>query len=404
MEANLKVKLEEAVDAAQQAAIDATHAIYLHPEPGDHETFAVSYLTDILRTAGFTIKENLAGLPTAFEADYGSGHPRIALLAEYDALPGYGPNKDQWGHACGHNWIAGNCLGTALAMKKLIDEKMISGTICFMGCPAEESTGGKVTMTEQGCFDDMDLAMQIHITNGNEAQVGGGALAFNGIEFTFHGVASHAAAAPEKGINALDACYLMFNGVNALRQHVPSDVKLHGIIVNGGAAPNIVPAEAASRWEIRAEKRSTVDALEKRFFDIAQGACLMTGATYSWRYFENKFDNCINFDSLDRLMVDAIHTSGYTNVKVSTDAGAGSTDVGNVSQVCPTVHVNMGVGNMDGYTCHEEPFLQYTDGKGAYEILRNAIYAQTYLSVEACTDAAVRQMLAEAKGQLKQDA
>ncbi|HCV55154.1 MAG TPA: amidohydrolase, partial [Erysipelotrichaceae bacterium] len=97
----------------------------------------------------------------------------------------------------------------------------------------------------------MDLAMQIHITNGNEAMVGGGALAFNGIEFTFHGVASHAAAAPEKGINALDACYLMFNGVNALRQHVPSDVKLHGIIVNGGAAPNIVPAEAASRWEIR---------------------------------------------------------------------------------------------------------------------------------------------------------
>ena len=117
MEASLKAKLAKAVDAVQKAAVDATHNIWLHPEQGDHETYAVSYLTDVLRKEGFTVRENLAGLATAFEADYGSGHPRIALLAEYDALPGYGPNKDQWGHACGHNWIAGNCLGTALAMK-----------------------------------------------------------------------------------------------------------------------------------------------------------------------------------------------------------------------------------------------------------------------------------------------
>ena len=400
MEANLRAKLEEAVDAVQKAAIDATHNIWLHPEQGDHEEYAVAYLTGVLKDAGFTIKENVAGLATAFESDYGSGHPRIALLAEYDALPGYGPNKDQWGHACGHNWIAGNCLGTALAMKKLIDEKVISGTICFMGCPAEESTGGKIPMAEQGFFDDMDLAMQIHISNGNEAEVGGGALALNGIEFTFHGVASHAAAAPERGINALDACYLMFNGVNALRQHVTPDVRLHGIIVKGGAAPNIVPAEAVSRWEIRAEKRSTVDALEKRFFDIAQGACLMTGATYDWHYFENKFDNCVNFDELDQRMVEAIHASGYEHAFISKSSGAGSTDVGNVSQVCPTVHVNMGVGNMDGYSCHDEPFLKYTDGDGAYQILKNAIYAQTWLSVEACADASMQKMLAEAKKSL----
>ena len=400
MEANLRAKLEEAVDAVQKAAIDATHNIWLHPEQGDHEEYAVAYLTGVLKDAGFTIKENVAGLATAFESDYGSGHPRIALLAEYDALPGYGPNKDQWGHACGHNWIAGNCLGTALAMKKLIDEKVISGTICFMGCPAEESTGGKIPMAEQGFFDDMDLAMQIHISNGNEAEVGGGALALNGIEFTFHGVASHAAAAPERGINALDACYLMFNGVNALRQHVTPDVRLHGIIVKGGAAPNIVPAEAVSRWEIRAEKRSTVDALEKRFFDIAQGACLMTGATYDWHYFENKFDNCVNFDELDQRMVEAIHASGYEHAFISKSSGAGSTDVGNVSQVCPTVHVNMGVGNMDGYSCHDEPFLKYTDGDGAYQILKNAIYAQTWLSVEACADASMQKMLADAKKSL----
>ena len=400
MEANLRAKLEEAVDAVQKAAIDATHNIWLHPEQGDHEEYAVAYLTGVLKDAGFTIKENVAGLATAFESDYGSGHPRNALLAEYDALPGYGPNKDQWGHACGHNWIAGNCLGTALAMKKLIDEKVISGTICFMGCPAEESTGGKIPMAEQGFFDDMDLAMQIHISNGNEAEVGGGALALNGIEFTFHGVASHAAAAPERGINALDACYLMFNGVNALRQHVTPDVRLHGIIVKGGAAPNIVPAEAVSRWEIRAEKRSTVDALEKRFFDIAQGACLMTGATYDWHYFENKFDNCVNFDELDQRMVEAIHASGYEHAFISKSSGAGSTDVGNVSQVCPTVHVNMGVGNMDGYSCHDEPFLKYTDGDGAYQILKNAIYAQTWLSVEACADASMQKMLAEAKESL----
>lgn len=400
MEASLKAKLAKAVDAVQKAAVDATHNIWLHPEQGDHETYAVSYLTDVLRKEGFTVRENLAGLATAFEADYGSGHPRIALLAEYDALPGYGPNKDQWGHACGHNWIAGNCLGTALAMKKLIDEKVVSGTICFMGCPTEESTGGKIPMAEQGCFDDMDLAMQIHINNGNQAEVGGGALAMNGIEFTFHGAASHAAAAPERGINALDACYLMFNGVNALRQHVTSDVRLHGIIVKGGAAPNIVPAEAVSRWEIRAEERSTVDALEKRFFDIAQGACLMTGATYDWHYFENKFDNCINFDELDQRMVEAIHASGYEHAIISKSSGAGSTDVGNVSQVCPTVHVNMGVGNMDGYSCHDEPFLKYTDGDGAYQILKNAIYAQTWLSVEAGADASMQKMLADAKKSL----
>ncbi len=401
MDAKMKKHLHEVTASVLKDAEAVSHEIWSHPESGDHEFHAVEYLTGRLQEAGFRIRKPLAGLETAFEADYGKGKPRIALLAEYDALPGFGPNQDQWGHACGHNWIAANTYGTAMVMKKLIDEGLIKGTICYMGCPAEETTGGKIPMAEQGVFDDMDLAMQIHITGGTQSMVGGQALALNGIEFTFHGVSSHAAAAPQNGINALDACYLMFNGINALRQHVTPDVRMHGVIINGGLAPNVVPALAVSRWEVRAAERESVDMLEKKVLNIAQGACLMTGATYEWKYFENRFDNCVFDSKLLDVLQEGMKEAGVKDIIRPDGPGAGSTDVGNVSQVCPTVYANLAVGNTDGYGTHQEGFLQHTDSKLAYKALEKAIFAQAYTCVQACTDKGMQAEIRRQKRALK---
>ncbi|MBQ1356574.1 MAG: amidohydrolase [Solobacterium sp.] len=396
----IQQRIRELAEQYRPAYEEVCHEIFLHPEEGLKEFFAADYITGRLQAAGFRITRPAGGLETAFIAEYGEGHPRLALLAEYDALPGYGPLKDQWGHACGHNWIAANTWGTAMIMKDLLDEGLVSGTICYVGCPAEETIGGKVNLAEAGCFDDMDAAVQIHIGSGSGAYVGGHALALNGIEVTYHGVSSHAAGAPERGVNALDAAYLTFDGVNALRQHVTPDVRMHGVIINGGLAPNVVPALAVSRWEVRAAERATVDELERKFLNIVQGACLMTGATSEWKYFENKFDNCVNIAELNELFGQGFAFAGEAEIHTEPRGGSGSTDVGNVSMVCPTAFSHLGVGNTDGSGAHQEEFLPHCDGPEAYAALSRAVLAQTYFCAGIAADQDLQARLSECKQKL----
>ncbi|MBQ6355618.1 MAG: M20 family metallopeptidase, partial [Solobacterium sp.] len=346
---------------------------------------------------GFRVTAPLGGLPTAFRAEYGSGHPKVAFLAEYDALPGYGPLKDQNGHACGHNWIAANTFGACDVLRQLYDGHHFTGTIVYMGCPAEEMLGGKVNMVDAGCFDDIDAAMQIHIAGGTETKLAGQSLAIDSVEFTYHGVSSHAAGAPERGVNALDACYLMFDGVNALRQHVTPDARIHGVITNGGLAPNVVPALASSRWFVRAADRKYLNVLTQKVINCARGGAMMTGAEMEWRYFENSYDNMKLNQTLIDAMAECMRAAGVENINTAEEAPRGSSDVGNVAWVTPTIACNMGIGNTDGAECHEESFLCNVIGERGFAGLHKAVLSQAFLALRIFTDADMQKELAAQK-------
>ena len=372
--------------------------VYDYAELGCEEVKTSRYLTDMLAKLGFTVTFPYGGLDTAFKAEYGSGHPKVAFLAEYDALPGYGPNHDQNGHACGHNWIAANTFGACAVLAALAEH--FTGTIVYMGCPAEEMLGGKVNMVDNGCFDDIDAAMQIHIAGGDETKIAGQSLAIDSVEFTYYGKASHAAGHPENGINALDACYLMFDGVNALRQHTTPDSRIHGIIVNGGGAPNVVPNFAKSRFMVRAAERSYLKGLTEKVINCARGAALMTGATMEWRYYENSYDNMKLQPELISRFAECLKEAGVEKVDTQPQPPSGSTDVGNVAWVCPTVMGNMGVGNTDGSNCHDEEFLPYCIGDYGFKALHKAVLAQTFMALQIFTDGKLQEILAEEKKKL----
>ena len=192
----------------------------------------MNFLLKTLKQHEFEIIENYCDLPTAFRAEFSCGEgPSIAFLAEYDALPGYGPDKVP-GHACGHNWIAAGTCGAAIVLSKLKED--FKGKIVVIGTPAEETIGGKVNMVEANAFDDIDVVLQMHLESNNNLECK--TLAIDCIKFQFTGKAAHASSHPEKGINALDAVQLMFAGINALRQHITSDARIHGIITYGGDA------------------------------------------------------------------------------------------------------------------------------------------------------------------------
>ena len=375
----------KAIEIADRRAAEFEHVnqvVYDFAELGMEEHKTVAFLTEELRKLGFTVTHPYCGLETGFRAEIGSGHPKVAFLAEYDALPGYGPNADQNGHACGHNWIGANCFGACAVLAELSEH--FEGTIVYMGCPAEEAYGGKVDLVNGGAFDDIDAAMQIHISGGDESLLGATTLAIDSVEFTFEGVAAHAAGFPEKGVNALDACYLTFNGINALRQHVTPDVRIHGVINEGGTVPNIVPSHCVAKFFVRAADREYLTGLTQKVINCAKGAELMTGAKLSWRYFENSFDNVKLCPALQNLMRDNLVMAGEEEkfLNMATQPPGGSSDVGNVSQVCPTVMVNMGIHNQDGSNCHEEAFLPYCTGEYGFKGLNKAVKAQALTALD----------------------
>ena len=398
MELNELYELARELEAAGAKHYEEVcQRIYDYAELGEQEFQSSAYLKEQLEALGFTVTAPIGGLPTAFRAEYGSGHPKVAFLAEYDALPGYGPLKDQNGHACGHNWIAANTFGACDVLRQLYDRHHFTGTIVYMGCPAEEMLGGKVNMVDAGCFDDIDAAMQIHISGGIETKLAGQSLAIDSVEFTYHGVSSHAAGAPERGVNALDACYLMFDGVNALRQHVTPDARIHGVITNGGLAPNVVPALASSRWFVRAADRRYLNELTQKVINCARGGAMMTGAEMEWRYFENSYDNMKLNQTLIDAMAACMKAAGVENIITAEEAPRGSSDVGNVAWVTPTVACNMGIGNTDGAECHEESFLCNVIGERGFAGLHKAVLSQAFLALRIFTDADMQKELAAQK-------
>ncbi|NLY45669.1 MAG: M20 family metallopeptidase [Tissierella sp.] len=332
---NLIYKIEETVDQKLQTYKDIALSIHEKPEVSNYEFFASKILSEQLSEEGFDVKLDVAGHRTGFDARYKSNKegPTLVFYAEYDALPGIG-------HACGHNLFGATSSLAAVALKAVIDE--VGGEIRVYGTPGEEggeNGSAKGSFVREGFFDDVDVALGVH--PGYEHGVTGTSLANDPVDVEFFGKSSHAAGAPEKGINALDAIIQVYNGSNALRQHLTDDVRIHGVITNGGEAANVVPDYASARFYLRAKSRPILTDLYRKFENIVKGAALQTGAEYKFGLFQNSVDNVVPTPLFDEIYEKHLNRYGEQITKDRTKGGSGSTDVGNISQVIPTIHPNI---------------------------------------------------------------
>lgn len=354
---------------------DIAHTIWNYAEMGYQEEKSSVLLQNTLKDAGFSIETGVAGIPTAFIAEYGSGSPIIAILGEYDALPGLSQQAvaekksagSKAGHACGHHLFGTASTAAAISSKNWLKENNIKGTIRFYGCPAEEGGSGKVYMTREGLFNDVDVVLNWHPSNQNSANPRI-ALANKSAKFRFYGVSAHAAGAPEKGRSALDAVEVMNYMVNMMREHVPQETRIHYVITDGGKAPNVVPDFAEVYYYARHPNRDEVIDIFDRIVKAAEGAALGTDTTtdyemiggthemlqnltlqkimydnlvkvggYTYTAKEKEFAEKVS-QSLNEKFLDVSYTEGVVpfNIKM-TSKGSGSTDVGDVSFTVPTV-------------------------------------------------------------------
>ena len=323
----LKASVTGEIDAQRPQLSELSLRIHANPELGFHEVKAVAWLTRYLEENGFSIERGICELPTAFRASYGQGKPAIAILAEYDALPGIG-------HACGHNIIATCAVGAAVASKLAINQ--FGGSILVIGTPAEELYAGKAIMVDRGAFDNVDMAMMVHPGVYNSPTTH--ALACQNLEVEFFGRAAHAAARPEEGINALEAMLNSFAAINSLRQHIKSTARIHGIITDGGEAANIVPAHSAANFIVRAEDNAYLDELKKKVLNCFIGAATVSGARLEYKWDEVYYSPMRNNLTLARLFRQNMQSLGRRMQLFNSDIAFGSTDMGNVSQVVPGIH------------------------------------------------------------------
>lgn len=320
--------ISDRVEELRSEAREIAHEIHENPELGNEEFHSVELLTGFIEKNGFTVEKGQCDMPTAFIGSYKGEKPGpvIGFLAEYDALRGMG-------HACGHNMIGTLACVSAIALKEAIDE--YGGEVRVIGAPAEETMGGKCAMAEAGYYDDLAVAIMGHPASEHAAS--SNMMAIDSQKFEFFGKAAHAAASPEKGINALNAVLLTFRGIDALRQHTVDSARVHGIIRDGGQAANIVPEYASCEFYIRAEESKYCLEFSERVKNCARAAALATGAEVKITNFEGFYDNLATNETLSKRNIEHSHEYGITQ-EISKRENTGSSDIGNVSYRCPCIH------------------------------------------------------------------
>ncbi|MFC1898872.1 M20 family metallopeptidase [Chloroflexota bacterium] len=323
----LKIAIVNRVDSHQGQLEELSHKIHSNPELGFKEFKASCWLTGYLEENGFSVERGICGLATAFKASYGTGKPAIAILAEYDALPGLG-------HACGHNIISTSAVGAAVASREAVDR--CGGTILVIGTPAEEMYGGKVIMSGYDTFNDADVAMMVHPAAYDVATIE--ALALQTLDIEFFGRAAHASAHPEEGINALEAMLNSFAAINSLRQHVKNTSRIHGIITDGGQISNVVPDHSAAEFIVRAVEADYLEELKIRVLNCFTGAAKASGARLKYKWSDIYYAPMRNNMVLARLFRGNINSLGHRMSLSNDNADFGSTDMGNVSQLVPGIH------------------------------------------------------------------
>ena len=338
--------------------------IYKNPELGRKEFKACEAHKNLLKKYGFEVEENYIGIPTAYLAKYSSGKKgiKIGYLAEYDALP-------EIGHGCGHNILGTTSIGAGILLKEYIDE--FGGEVLIFGTPAEETFGAKVDMAEAGCFDDIDVAMISHPTGKNHEK-SGTSQAMEALQFTFKGKTAHAAGDPYNGINALDGVIQFFNSVNALRQQTKDSARIHGIISNGGEAANIIPDLAVANFYIREATTKEMLKLSERVKNCAKGAALATGTSLEIENYEYTFKHLVTNEKLSSIYTKNLELQGIKDIPMSDPTG--SSDCGDVSHHCPTIHTYFPISKCE-LTGHSIEFAKATITEEAYQGMKEAIFA-----------------------------
>ncbi|GGA11251.1 peptidase M20 [Blastomonas marina] len=398
--------------------------IWQWAELGYQEERSADLLKSQLREAGFRIEEGVADIPTAFTAEFGSGGPVIAILAEYDALPGISqtasptrePSELGAGHACGHNLFAAGSLTAAIATAQWLEATGTPGRVRLYGTPAEEGGSGKVYMTRAGLFDDVDIALHWHAGDENSAAART-SLANRSAKFRFRGVSAHAAGAPERGRSALDGVEAMNMMVNMMREHTSMDTRIHYVITEGGAAPNVIPDFAEVFYYVRHSDADEVRALWARLEDTAKGAAMGTGTTVDWEIIHGNNPLLVN-ETLAKVMDAKLREVGgvdYTEQErayaaqlretLGADApplaeageiqpydvtlGYGSTDVGDVSWATPTVGVRTATW-VPGTSAHSWQAVAASGSSIGIKGTQVAAKALALIAAELFTDPALR--------------
>ncbi len=370
-----------AIDQQREALIELSLRIHRTPEIGYEERQAAEWIATYLERAGFEMERAYRGVETAYRGNArgkGAG-PTVAILSEYDALPDIG-------HACGHNLIAIMGVAAAVGVRAALDG--LNGRVAAIGTPAEEGGGGKVALLRAGGFDDVDVAMMIHPSSRTIATRT--SLASNRVDVEFTGRAAHAAAQPDRGINALEGVLQTFNAVNAMRQHLRSDARVHGIVTSGGSAANIIPAHAASKWSVRALDRQYQQEVLRRFIACAEGAATATGTTVKVTVPENSgYENMVPSTPLAERWAAHLDGLGIATAPAASDERMGSTDMGNISQVIPAIHPYIAIAP-DGTPGHS---VEFRDAAATPQALDNAIAAAKAMALTAIDVLADRGLL-----------
>ncbi len=322
---------------------------------------------------GFKIETGIASMETAFRASFGAGSPVVVLLAEMDALPGIG-------HGCGHNIAGSASVGAGVALLKLLggEGKLLSGTVVVLGTPAEESGHGKTVFVKAGVFDGVDTAMMVH--GSSKRMVAKHFLGLAEVIFTFTGRPSHASAYPEEGVNALDAVVQTYNSISAMRQQLPGAQRVHGIITDGGRAPNIIPERATARFFVRADRVDELGELKARVVRCAEGAAIATGCTLEVTTVGEPNAPLKQNRSFADLYRSSLAFLGLAEDEYIPDRNLGSSDIGDVSQVVPAIHPNVPLTK--GIKVHTTEFASATVSPDGHRALLEGVKALGLTTIE----------------------
>jgi len=387
---SLGARAIRAIDDRRAELVALSQAIHADPEIGYQEQRASARLAKMLAANGFSVTRPYGGVETAYRADAAGkdGGPTVAILAEYDALPDIG-------HACGHNLIAMMGTAAAIGVRSVIGD--LGGRIAAIGTPAEEGGGGKVALVRAGAFADIDAAMMVHPSA--RTLPSRTSLASNRVDLEFWGKAAHAAAQPDRGINALDGVLQTFNNVNAMRQQLRPEARVHGIISSGGSAANIIPDYAMAKFSVRALDRRYQQEVLKRFIACAEGAATATATKLKVTVHENSgYENMMFSTPLAERWADHLRALGQTVQPVTEDERMGSTDMGNVSQVLPAIHPYIGI-TAEGTPGHSTAFRDAAVTPRAHENALAAAKGMALLTIDLLTEPA---LLAAARAEFEE--
>ncbi|MDA1001437.1 MAG: M20 family metallopeptidase, partial [bacterium] len=370
--ADLKSRVSGILDSLLPRLYQISDHIFQNPEIGYEEENASAWLTSFLEDNGFSVERGAGGISTAFKARASGieAGPSIGIISEYDALPGLG-------HACGHNVIATMGIGAAAAVASLIHD--LPGSVVSLGTPAEEAGGGKIRLVEAGVFKDVDAVMMVH--PAEYTQISRPSLGRVTLTLNFIGKASHAATAPEKGINALDALVTAYQNIGLLRQQLPQDARIHGIITHGGEAPNVIPDRAVAQFSVQCLDKDYLPELVKRVKACAEGAAIAHGAKVEIEEGALSYAPVKHNRSLGKLFENNLRALGETPDPEDSTLIGGSTDLGNVSWIVPAIHpyLRMVPPNVP---FHTKEFREAAGGKPGRKLLRLGAMAMAMTAID----------------------